>query len=162
MTQSSDMVPLSPKLMQEFAQMVTTVPVYEGGSAEGLLQRILSATSVNQLDSAWSEERAIPIGRPVFITGIQAAPSDYPGGLGFYLIASTVQPSTGEVGEYTIGAQMVVAQLVKAHVLGEFPLAGQIIETALKKDPSMKAQHFEVDHENTKYVREALAPKKAK
>lgn len=162
MTESTDVAELPAKLVQQFINMVTLIPDAEEGDAAGLLSAVLGGTTMSDLDAPWNGGRGAPIGPLLCITGIAKAPSDYPGGLPFYLIIDHQTASMPEPKQYATGATMVVAQLVKAHELDEFPLVGAIVETALKKNPSQKAQHFQIDREETDRARAALKKARGK
>lgn len=159
MTQSTEIAPIAPALVAQFREMVTVVPDFEPGGGDNLIAQILAATTLEGIDAPWNGGRKIPVGRTLFFTKITKAPSDFAGGLPFFLVVETLQPSTGEITEYTAGGTMVVAQLVKAYCLDEFPFGGSIIEVELKDGSGFKAQHLAVDKESTSYVREALKPK---
>lgn len=154
MSESTEVVEIAPAVLARFAEMIYLVPE-GGGGIESLLTQVFDSKSLADLDEPWSSEGLpeLPIGRMLFFTAIEKRPSDYPGGLGFYLIVDCVTPTTGKVTKYSTGAVMVVAQLVKAYVSGEFPFAGTVIEVALKNRPGMSAQHIEVDADDTEYVR---------
>lgn len=157
MTQSTEVAEVSPALLAQFAGMVTIVPDFEAGGGEGIIEQILNAKTLGDIDAPWKGGRKIPVGPMLYITDIAKSPSDYAGGLPFFLVVTTVLPSSGEVKEYTAGGTMVVAQLVKTYSLGEFPIAGAIVETPLKNRPGQLAQHFAVDREETDRVRAMYA-----
>lgn len=162
MTETKEVAELSPALIQQFAAMVTVVPDTEGGNGEGIIAAILESTSLDDLDAPWTTKREIPTDRILHMIGITKTPSDYGGGLPFYVVVDTVMPSTGEIKQYTCGAAPVVAQLVKAHVNGLFPFSGQIVEVESKANQGWKSKHIIVSKDDTKVLREMLAkgPKK--
>lgn len=162
MTESSEVMELPESTLKAFASMVTIVPDFEPGGGEKIIEQILAAKTIADIDAPWSGGRKMPTGRLLYITDIAKAPSDYPGGLPFYLVVSTVLPSTGQVTEYAAGSTMVVAQLVKAFSLKEFPIAGEVTETPIKTRPGQTAQHFTVDRAETDRVRAELTPTSTK
>lgn len=162
MSESTEVVELPEALIRQFAQMVTVIPDYEPGGGEKIYEQILSAKTLGDIDAPWSGGRNIPVGPMLYVTELAKAPSDYSGGLPFYLVVTTIMPSSGELKEYSVGATAVVAQLVKAHSLDELPIAGTIIETDIKRRPGQKAQHFKVDRDETDRVRASLNGKRGK
>lgn len=157
MAESTEVMILPDAVIKQFAAMVTVIEDYEPGDGSQIIEQILSAKGLGDLDAPWKGGRKAPIGRPLWITGIKKAPSDFVGGLPFFLVLTCVAPNSGEVTEYTAGGTSIVAQLVRAHTLGEFPIAGTIIEVESKRNPGSKPQHFEVSAEDTAYLRETLA-----
>jgi hypothetical protein len=157
MTQTTEVAEISPALIAQFAEMVGIVPDFEAGGGEGIIEQILSSRTLGDIDAPWSGGRKIPVGPMLLITDIAKTPSDYPGGLPFYLVVTTILPSSGETKEFTAGGTMVVAQLVKAYSLDEFPIAGEVVETPLKNRPGQSAQHFKVSREDTDRLRAHMA-----
>lgn len=153
MTQSTEVAELPQALIAQFAEMVGIVPDFETGGGEGIIEQILAGTTLGDIDAPWTGGRKIPVGPMLYITDIAKTPSDYPGGLPFYLVVTTTLPSSGAMKEYSAGGTMVVAQLVKAFTLDELPIAGMIVETELRNRPGQKAQHFSVDREETDRLR---------
>lgn len=162
MTQATDVAVLPPALIKQFAEMVTIIPDFVPGGGADIIAQLLNATTLGDLDAPWSGGRKMPVGPLMFITGLQKAPSDFDGGLPFYLVVETMSPSSGDVKEFTAGGTMVVAQLVRAHVLDELPLAGVVVEVPLKDRPGQSAQHFKIDREETDKLRAAVKTTKSK
>lgn len=162
MTSNTEVTELPEAVLKQFAGMVGIIPDFEAGGGEQILAAILSGKTLGDIDAPWTGGRAIPVGPMLFITEVAKAASDYEGGLPFYLVVTTVLPSTGETREYSAGGTMVVAQLVKAHSLGELPIAGTVVEVPIKSRPGQTAQHFAVDRDETDRLRADLGVKKGK
>lgn len=162
MTQSQEVMTLPPALLKQFADMVTIIPDFEPGGGESIIAQILGAKTLADIDAPWTGGRKAPVGPILFIVGVSKAPSDFDGGLPFYLIIETFLPMSGEIKEYSVGGTMVVAQLVKTFVQGDFPVAGTIVEKALRDRPGQSAQHFAVDHDETARLRKAYNKPEAK
>jgi len=111
-------------LVDTYTTMMLAVPEAGGEGMDNILDQLARATTVAQLDQPW---RSGGLGdyrdRPIIITGMRRMPSDYTGGLGWFLVLDIVDPSTGETAVVTTGSMSVVAQLVKAWVMDAFPLA---------------------------------------
>lgn len=115
---------LPPEIVRKFAQMAENVPDMANDAGGAMLDQILSAETVEQLDATLS---GLPSaedfgGKPLDIIGIAKAPSDYEEGLGFYLIVDAVVAATGEAVRFSTGSTTIVAQLVKAYDLDAFPI----------------------------------------
>lgn len=115
--------PIRQEIVEAYDSMLATVPDAEGAGYDRILEAIARAGSLAELDAPWRssglEELA---GIPLVIRGISKIPSDFPGGLPWFLVVDAVSEPTGEPVTVTTGAINVVAQLVKAWSLGAFPL----------------------------------------
>jgi hypothetical protein len=103
--------------------MIESVPDAGGDGFEGILRALAMATDVLDLDAPWrSQGLGELINTPLVLTGIRKMPSDYPGGLPWFLVADGAIAATGETVTFTTGSVSVVAQLVNAWRLEKFPL----------------------------------------
>lgn len=156
MTESTDVAELPPALVAQFVNMVTLIPDAEPGDGADLVAQILGATTLHEVDAPWNGGRKAPIGPLLSVVAVTKSPSDYPGGLPFYLVLDHQTSPEATVKQFTVGGTMVVAQMVKFHELDEFPVVGTIVETPLKNRPGQSAQHWATDHEETARVRAAF------
>lgn len=156
MTESTEVAEFSPALIAQFAEMVTVVPDAAAGDGEGIIAAILGGTTLDDLDAPWTTKREIPTNRILFFAGVAKAPSEYDGGLPFYLLVDTFLPGSGEVKQFTCGAAPVVAQLVQAYVNNLFPFAGQVIEVESKRFTGRTSKHIEVSKEDTKMMHDLI------
>lgn len=114
---------LPPAVVEAYESMITDVPEAGGDGFASILAALAGATDVADLDAPWrSQGLGDLVNVPLRIMGIRRMPSDYPGGLPWFLVADGAVLGTGERVTFTTGAVSVVAQLVKAHQLGAFPL----------------------------------------
>lgn len=105
-----------------YEAMIADVPEAGGDGFASILTAIAAADHPDDLDAPWRSGGLEEfINQPLIIQGIRKMPSDYQGGLPWFLIADCVVISTGELVSITTGAVAVVAQLAKAHSLGAFP-----------------------------------------
>lgn len=163
MTESTDtQVELSPQLLKQFVDMVGVIPDYESGGGEGILEAILTAKKFEEVDAPWKGGRELPVGRNVVVIACYKAPSDYPGGLPFFLVLDCIDVNTGEIKQYQIGATSVVAQMVRYHALSAFPIGGSAVEAKKRSKNGYLPVHWEYDKEFTDYAREQLSKKAAK
>lgn len=114
---------LSPQVIEAYESMIETVPDAGGGGFDSILRAIAAATDARDLDAPWRSEGIKELANAKLrVQGIRKMPSDFEGGLPWFLIIDAVIVATGEVVAVTTGALSVVAQLVKAWQLGAFPL----------------------------------------
>lgn len=116
-------VPLARGVVETYESMIATVPEAGGDGFDSILAAIALATDARDLDAPWRSEGLTAFANvPLVLTGIRRMPSDYPGGLPWFLIVDGAIEETGETIAITTGAVSVVAQLVKAWALDAFPL----------------------------------------
>lgn len=117
------MVPLRQEVIEAYDSMLAAIPDAEGEGYERILEQIAQATSPADLDSPWrAGDLAELAGIPLVVLGVRKRPSDFGGGLPWFLIVDAVIETTGEHVTITTGAVSVVAQLTKAYALNAFPL----------------------------------------
>jgi hypothetical protein len=115
--------------MAAWDSMITQVPdAEEGGGLERILEAIAQAQSVADLDAPWRTHDAEQLAElPLTIRGITKAPSDYAGGLPWFLIVDAINETTGEAITFTTGSVNIVAQLVRTYTLGGFPCRARVV-----------------------------------
>jgi hypothetical protein len=138
-------VPIRPEVVEAYEAMIADVPEAGGDGFDGILAQLALAADVAALDAPWRsgglEEWAnVPLG----ILGIRKMPSDYPGGLPWFLVVDAAAIDSGEKVTFTTGAVGVVAQLVKAHQLGAFPLVVIPRQSARPTASGYFPQHLEI------------------
>ena len=114
---------LSSDAVAPFEGYLAAIPDAEGGGYESILAQIDAAGSAKDLDAAWRtaglEQYRDQLLR---VHALRKMPSDFAGGLAWFLVVDAVDLATGERVTFTTGAIGVVAQLVKAFALGALPL----------------------------------------
>jgi hypothetical protein len=136
---------LSPAIVEAYTAMIENVPEAGGDGMASILTALLQVEHPDDLDAPWRSgglEEFINV--PLLIQGIRKAPSDYQGGLPFFLIADAVVIATGELVTITTGAVSVVAQLAKAHALGAFPWRVIPRQSDRPSERGYYPQHLEV------------------
>lgn len=134
---------LSPALIERFKDMVSAIPLADTtGGQERLVEQILGSITQEALDKPWTE-RGLPLGVYVQVTGVEAAPSDFKGGLPFYLIADCVDVETGEAVKYTIGGTSAVCQLTAAFVNGLLPWVCKLVRAEKASANGFYPEHLE-------------------
>lgn len=135
---------LSP-VLRRFADMVATLPQDDGNGAESIVDQILNAESFEELDSPWSTTDTDGlIGRVITIRDVKARRSDFAEGLGFYVIASGNDYQSGDPITFTTGSVSVVAQLVRAYVIGALPLVCSLVKADRPTKDGYYPQHLAI------------------
>ena len=120
---NADILRTQPGLAEAFLAMLEAVPEPDDDAAAKIVAAILGATDAEGLDAPWDTDGFRKnIGRALVVDGITKRPSDYVGGLRVYLGCDCRDYVTGEKLFLTTGSVSSVAQLVRAHTLGVFPL----------------------------------------
>lgn len=98
------------------------LPMQDEGDVTGILAQIINAESILELDSPWqSAGMGRYNGYALEIRSIKRLESDFPGGLGWYLLCEGVIMETGEYKAFSTSAVAVMAQLLIAWNRGFFP-----------------------------------------
>lgn len=114
---------LNPATIAAYGAMLELVPDAGEGGMDGILLALAQASDPADLDAPWrTAGLGELVGIALHVTGIRKAPSDYAGGLPFFLIIDGAIKETGETVAVTTGAIGAVAQLLNAMRLGAFPL----------------------------------------
>jgi hypothetical protein len=131
-------------VMASAEAMLADVPSADEDAVFGIAQAILNATDVMGVDAPWfSAEYDKLLGVPIRITAIRKFPSDYEGGLGWFLVADITVIDTGEKLTVTVGGTLAILQLVKVWALNGLPW-DCIPRVASRSKPGRNpSQHFE-------------------
>lgn len=139
-------VPIRGEIVTAYESMLASVPEAGDSGFERILEVIAQAQDVSDLDAAWRSRGMEDLaGIPLTVQGITKMPSDYQGGLPWFLVVDATVETTGEKVTVTTGAVNIVAQLVKAWSLGAIP--GLRARPVVAERPSKSGyypQHLEV------------------
>lgn len=144
--QAGQELELSPAALQQFADMVYLIPDADfSGGGERILQQIMDATDVAGLEAPWAaRQRKFPLGVPVRVVAVAKAPSDFAGGLPFYLECDCVDIASGEQVVYATGSTSCTAQLTRASFLDELPIVVKLVRAEKASSGGFFPEHFEV------------------
>lgn len=138
-------VVLPAQVVASYEAMIADVPEAGADGFASILASIALATDVADLDAPWrSQGLGDLVNQRVVVTGIRKMPSDYAGGLPWFLVMDGALVDTGETVAVTTGAVSVVAQLVKAHNLDAFPLVVIPRQADRPSRSGFYPQHLEV------------------
>lgn len=120
--------PTEEAIVQQFVDMVVTVPDFQDDGGLAMAAEILNATTRGDLDSRWDKrDEDKLVGVEQIIYEIEKAPSTIAENkLPFYLIVYAADRRTSEMIRWTTSSLAIIAELVKAHVAGWFPLEAVI------------------------------------
>ncbi len=138
-------VPIRPEVVAAYEAMIDLVPDAGGEGFDGILEQIARAGGLADLDAPWRSGGLEDYANvPLAVLAIRKMPSDFPGGLPWFLVVDAAVVETGERVTFTTGAVGVVAQLVKAHQLGAFPLVVIPRQSARPTASGYYPQHLEI------------------
>lgn len=116
-------VPITEQALAQYSGMLDLVPESGADAWDAILGAIAGAQSIEDLDAPWQADGLADMAdRRLTVLSIKKAPSEYQGGWDWYLIVDAIDYDTGEKVVTTTGSTSVVAQLIRAHALGAFPL----------------------------------------
>lgn len=121
MTSTETAVEVSKELIDLMRPMITAIPDAEAGSGEEILMRLLKARTIEGLEEVF-KGRELPLDVPIIITDLAKAPSDFAGGLGFYLVMNCITPHNGEQAVYNTGSGNIIGQLLALHAGDQLPV----------------------------------------
>lgn len=121
MTEAGTELELSQELIDLMMPMVSVLPDFEPGTGDDIMIRLLKAKSIEETEDVF-KGRGLPMDVPIIITDLAKAPSDYAGGLGFYIVINAITPHNGEQAIYNTGSQSILGQLLSWHAAGELPV----------------------------------------
>lgn len=133
MTETGTEVVLSQKVVAQFASMVTALEEFDTSGMDGMLSDIFAANTAEDYNKIFEGEREMPLGTPLRVDRVRYAQSDFVGGLSFYAVIDGLNIETGELGQWTTGATVVVATLVRAAFAGHLPCIGSAYQADATK-----------------------------
>lgn len=143
---NAEVLDSQPGLREVFLAQLMEVPEPDEDAAVKIVGTILGAETAEELDRPWDTDGMRTLyNRPLVVNSITRRPSDFRGGLGAYLGCDCTDPDTGERLFVTCGSVSSVAQLVRAHTLGLFPLT--VVPVPAKRPTKMGylPYHLEID-----------------
>lgn len=134
---------INAELARQFAEMATLIPAEKEGGADNILAAILSAQSWEHLADPWESTNAAALaGKRLLIRSLLRRPSDFRDGLGIFLVVDSIDTATGEPNVWTTSSVAIVAQLVRAYVLGQLPAYAEVIVAKRPTEAGYRPQHL--------------------
>lgn len=126
-------------LVQQFAEMVRTMPRLDADGGAAILEQILNAASPEAINAIFDDEaNKEPVGVEIVIESAEVGESDFEDGLGVFLLVKAIRTDTGEAIRFTTGARSVVATIAWAWANNKLPMAAVVTQTALKDNKTAK------------------------
>lgn len=120
---------ISGDALVQYESMLAGVPDVEAASYDRILEQLAAATSLEDLEAPWRARGGEQyLGQWLIIRGIRKMPSDFRGGLPWFLVVDAALADGGKAVTFTTGSVNVVAQLVKAHALDLFPVEAMLLQ----------------------------------
>lgn len=128
-----------PRVMQQFAQMLTIIPHEDESGADNILTQILQAETWEDLDAPWSSSKADHLaGRVLRLNRAMRRPSDFREGTGFFLVLNLTDANSGADVVVVTSSESVMAQVVQAYIKGWMPL---LVEFVVAKRATQNGYH---------------------
>lgn len=140
-----EVVTLPAELEARYASLLEAIPEAGGDAVASILEAIAEAERPEDLDAPWrADGLGAYLGRRIVITAVRRLPSEYEGGLRWFLVLEGADALTGERIVATTGSVSVVAQLAKAVALDALPL--EVIPRAAERPSKAgyRPQHLEI------------------
>ena len=119
---------LSPELVAKYAKMATLIPEDDGSATERILEQILAAETLDQLDAPWDVTKARDLaGQLLRIDALKRQPSSFEGGLRIFLVVFYTNTRNGEQNVFSTSSLSVVAQLIRGYAIGGCPFYAELI-----------------------------------
>lgn len=142
---TGDPLALDPAMVEAYSSMLASVPDSGGDGMEGILQQLLEAGDASELDAPWrSAGLELYRNTPLVIRSIRKVPSEFEGGLPWFLVLDAAVLGSGELVTITTGAVSVVAQLARAWAMGALPLKVIPRQSDRPSKSGYYPQHLEV------------------
>lgn len=118
------------EVQRRFADMAMMLPQADGDGSARIVEALLDAADPFSLNTPWETESSKDLdGAVLVIEDLTAQRSDFADGLGVFLVVHAVTKRTGEPVTFTTGAVSVVAQLVRAYVMGWLPMLVEVVKS---------------------------------
>lgn len=129
----------------DVAGMLNLVPD-AGGSELEILKTVLAAASMDELDAAWNAAEGLKkfVNKRIRIESAAKQPSQFAGGLGWYLVLHVVDTETGEKHVATNGSAAVMLQVLKAYSLNGIPFEAYVRQSDKATKNGFYPQHLEI------------------
>lgn len=135
---------LSPEVAQRVRDLLSLLPVEDGGGSDLLIEQLLMADTWQQLNDPWeSTSGKLLIGKFVRIDSAQLRPSEFEGGMGAFLVVKGADMATKERLVWTTSALAVVTQIARLNAEGWLPGYANIVEAKRPTKRGFKPYHLQ-------------------
>lgn len=132
-------------LLAQFSQMAVMLPETESDGGASIIEQVLGAVDVQDLDAPWdAKDPDALLDKWIIVTEVTRSISDYADGLGVFLVITSVDDDSGEEFVWTSGSMGVVAQLVRAYTMDWLPCRCRLVKAERKTKSGYDTYHLEV------------------
>jgi hypothetical protein len=134
-----------PKLIAQFAEMVTMIPSEDGSGTENILRQLLAAKTWEDLSKPWETSDVDDLrGLTLRVTKVTRRPSRKAGGLGMFLVVHMTDTKTGKDYVKATGSINVIGSLVAAYANHWMPLTVEWHKATEASDNGFFPQHLRI------------------
>lgn len=124
--------------------LLDVIPEAPEGDEYVVVERILSARNIDELDSPWDANSLEHyLNKRLVFVGARRRQSDFQDGIGWYLILDIVEKETGEAATVTTGSVSIVTQIMMAARMVEFPFEATPVVSRKPTARGYYPQHLE-------------------
>lgn len=129
-------------------QLLLEIPYEPEAGMVNILEQILTATTLDELDQPWAINGLGQfVDQVVQIDSITRMPSDYRDGYAWYVVATGVVVETGEALSFSTSSKSIIVQLILARRLGLLPARFIVRVADEPTEAGYYPQHLEVYRE---------------
>lgn len=125
---SGDAPAISEEVLSALLDAVEHIPAEGGGGMDGILETLLAAQTVDDLNRPWNGTSGRELaGRRLRLTDVIRRPSQFDDGPQLFLVITAADAKTGERVTMTTSALAVILQVAIAWNLNMFPLLVDVV-----------------------------------
>lgn len=125
---SGDAPVISQDVLNALLEAVEQIPAEGGGGMDGMLETLLAARSIDDLNRPWNGTSGRELaGRRLRLTDVIRRPSQFEDGPQLFLVVTCADAKTGERITMTTSALAVILQIAIAWNLHMFPLLVDVV-----------------------------------
>lgn len=119
---------ISEAVLSALLEAVELIPAEGGGGMDGMLETLLAARSIDDLNRPWNGTSGRELaGRRLRLTDVIRRPSQFDDGPQLFLVVTCADAKTGERLTMTTSALAVILQIAIAWNLSMFPLLVDVV-----------------------------------
>lgn len=130
---------ISENVLAALLEAVEHIPASGAGGLDGILETLLAAKSVDDLNRPWNGTSGRELaGRRLRLTDVIRRPSQFEDGPQLFLVVTAADAKTGERVTMTTSALAVILQVAVAWNLGMFPL---LVDVTVAEKPTARGYY---------------------
>lgn len=137
--------PIPAHLLEQIEQAVAAIPDGGDGGAERIIEALLAAKTIDDLNQPWEGTSGSKLaGKVLRIDALTKQPSDFTDGPAIFLVVTSTDTKTGEKVTWTTSAVAVIIQLAQAWRLGLFPIIAEVVLAERETKRGYRPYHLRV------------------